>query len=454
LRLCLEEALELLAPKAADKNLDLAFLVDQSIPNALIGDVTRLRQILVNLVGNAVKFTETGEIIVEVTPARTGLAFSSDQSFPLHFSVRDTGIGIPKDKQDRLFQSFTQVDSSTTRQYGGTGLGLVISRRLAELMGGGMSFESDAGRGATFRFSIQVKCDPRPAASVSPAGLAGQHVLIVEDHAINRQILAETLRKWDLTITAAASESEARSVLQSGRPFDVVIIDAQLPGDPLPLLERIRQSPRGQAATCLLLSSMHLRAGDTRVKQAGVSGVVSKPIREAQLREVLQRTRQGLASSRRGPLTCEIDRTLAERLPLRLLLADDNRVNQKVGAAFLEKMGYRVQVAGNGLEVLQALDRQKFDLIFLDVHMPEMDGYEAAGRIRAKWAGDDRPYVIAMTGNTMEGDREICLSAGMDDYIAKPVRAKELQGILLRWGSRKRGLDPHALTGQVPALQP
>ena len=460
LRLCVEEVLELLGPKAADKSLDLACRIDESIPPDLTGDVTRLRQILVNLVGNAVKFTERGEVIVDVHPAPVAsliggaprrapvLDAGGTESFLIQFCVRDTGIGIPAEKQDRLFKSFTQVDSSTARQYGGTGLGLALSRRLAELMGGEMSVESQAGQGATFRFTIRVKQAPAPTAAPLPVGLSGQRVLLVEDHAINRQIFGQTFSQWGMSTVAAGSEAEALANLQKLPPFDVVILDAQLPNcDPFALVERIRQSTAGQNAALVLLSSAQLRAGDPRAQRAGIVGVISKPIRHPQLRDILQRTRAGLSIVRRGPLRSEIDRTLAERLPLRLLLADDNRVNQKVGTAFLERMGYHVEVACNGLDVLRALDRQSFDVIFLDVHMPEMDGYEVARRIREKWPGLDRPCVIAMTGNTTDGDRELCLAAGMDDYLAKPVRAKELERVLLHWGPRRRGPDRNISAG-------
>ena len=474
LRACLEEALELFGTKAAEKKLDLAYLVEESVPNGVIGDATRVRQILVNLVSNAMKFTETGEVIVEVNaspspvsvpqsgpwltpkePAEPGTHYGKPETLSLHFQVRDTGIGIAKEKQHCLFRSFSLVDRSTTRQYGGTGLGLAISKRLAELMGGAMWVESETGAGARFHFTVQVKVNAKQPAPSWPLALAGKRVLIVEDHAINRQILAVSAGRWNMNAIAVASRAEALHSLQRGSAFDLAILDLQLPeADGLKLAQEIRQLPAGRSLPILLLSSVRLRAGDTRASDAGITVFVYKPIRQSQLRDALQRALEGRSHARKAPAVSEIDRTLAERLPLRILLADDNRVNQKVAMAFLEKMGYRIEVVSNGIEVLQALDRQFFDLVFLDVHMPEMDGFEAARAIRARWAGDQRPRIVAMTGNTLQGDREACLEAGMDDYMAKPIRVKELERVLTQWGSAKRGFAAPPLATPAAPLQP
>jgi CheY-like chemotaxis protein len=434
LRTCIEESLELFAPKAAEKKLDLAYELDDSVPVTVIGDVTRLRQILVNLVGNAVKFTSKGEVVVQAT-----LAGPSFQPDTVHFSVRDTGIGIPADKQDRLFKSFSQVDSSTTRQFGGTGLGLVISKRLAEFMGGRMWVESAAGQGSTFHFTIQIQ----PFADGAPVRweaigrhLAGRRVLVLEDNDTNRRILTCWLEKFGMQATAVATAKEALEQLQQENAFDAAIFDFQLPdADGLSLATAARELPGGESLHLLLLTSVHLRAGDARAAAARVSVSIYKPIRPRQLLDALSQSFDRRAvSCRKAPAALRFDSSFASRLPLRILMADDNRVNQMVGSKFLAKLGYRVEVVGNGLEVLQALERQPYDIVFLDVQMPEMDGYEAARQLRRRWTGADRPRIIAMTGNAMQGDRERCLKAGMDDYIAKPVRVEDLRIALERWG--------------------
>jgi signal transduction histidine kinase len=436
LRTCVEESLELLAPKAAEKKLDLAYELDDSVPVNLIGDVTRLRQILVNLVGNAVKFTSEGEVVVKATLA-------GSQPGMLHLAVRDTGIGIAKDKQDRLFKSFSQVDSSTTRQFGGTGLGLVISKRLAQFMGGRMWVESEAGHGSTFHFTIQIKPlaggPPVPWEGIRPH-LAGRRVLVLEDSDTNRRILTSWLEKFGMQATAVATAQDVLEQLQRENAFDAAILDFQLPStDGLSLAEAARRLPGGQSLHIIVLTSVHLRAGDPRAAAARLSVSVYKPIRPKQLLEALSQSFDPRpTSSKRAPVAPAFDPSFASRIPLRILMADDNRVNQKVGSSFLEKLGYRAEVVGNGLEVLQALERQPYDIVLLDVQMPEMDGYETARQLRRRWTDAERPRIIAMTGNAMQGDREKCLQAGMDDYIAKPVRIEDLRIALERWGRRSR----------------
>jgi CheY-like chemotaxis protein len=400
----------------------------------VIGDVTRLRQILVNLIGNAVKFTAQGEVAITVAPAD-----SVADAGRLHFAVRDTGIGIPKNKHDRLFKSFSQADSSTTRHFGGTGLGLAISKRLTEFMGGRMWVESEVGQGSTFHFTLQMK----PFPGESPArweglhpNLAGQRVLILEDNVTSRRILTNWLEKFGLKTTAVATAPEALELLREGHNFDAAILDFQLPGrDGLSVADSIRKLPGCQSLQLLLLTSVHLRAGEPRAAAARVSVSIYKPIRPKQLLDALiQSFDRRLTSSRKAPVGPVFDAALASRLPLRILVADDNRVNQKVGSSFLEKLGYRAEVVSNGLEVLQALERKPYDIVFLDVQMPEMDGYEAARRMRRRWPDGNRPRIIAMTGNAMQGDKERCLNAGMDDYITKPVKVEDLRIALERWG--------------------
>jgi signal transduction histidine kinase len=418
LRTCVEESLELLAPLAAEKNLDLMYALDDGLPFMVVGDITRLRQILVNLVGNAVKFTAAGE--VSVTAAASG----PDRNL-LHVCVRDTGIGIPRDKQDRLFKSFSQVDNSTTRQFGGTGLGLAISKRLAEFMGGRMWVESELGKGSSFHFTIQIK--PHADSPADPLKtplpeLIGKRVLVVEDNANNRKNLEAWLRKVAIHSVSAATPRQAVDLLKRGELFDAVILDFQLPEmDGFALAEEIRSLPASKSVRLLPLTSAHLRTGDRRMEATRLSMSIYKPVRPKQLLNALaQSFDERTTSVRKPPAVQAFDPMFASRLPLRILLADDNRVNQRVGSRFLERLGYRAEVVANGIEVLRALERQRYDIVFLDVQMPEMDGYETARQLRLRWPDDHRPRIIAMTGNAMQGDREACLRAGMDDYVANP----------------------------------
>ena len=453
LHACIEEALELLAPKAAEKHLDLACIVDDAIPKILVSDVTRLRQILVNLLGNAVKFTQTGEVVVEVKTAARGKRspepgrekdtdfIRHPEQWLLHFSVRDTGIGIPLDKQHRLFKSFQQVDASTTRHYGGSGLGLAISKRLAELMGGKIWVESDSGKGATFHFTIQAKSSvsttPPNWQQLQPQ-LAGKSVLIIEDNLTNRQLMSHRFKQWGLNFDSVTTCKEALDLLSSRAPFDAIIIDLQLPDrDGLALAEDIRAQPNGDFPALILLTSVRLRGDDIRPAKVGLSVFVHKPVRPAQLLDALCRAMSiQLQREKKAPVSPALDANLATRFPMRVLLADDNEINKKVGLSVLQKLGYRADVASNGLEVLKLLEQKAYDIIFLDVQMPEMDGLEAARQIRQRWSETKRPRIIAMTGNAFLGDREKCLEAGMDDYISKPVRVGELQAALERWAGK------------------
>jgi signal transduction histidine kinase/HPt (histidine-containing phosphotransfer) domain-containing protein len=451
LHTCIEEALDLLGPRAAEKGLDLAYIVDDTIPRILVTDVTRLRQILVNLIGNAIKFTAEGEVVIEVTVAAHGArtlepgnAADTDflrhpEQWLLHFSVRDTGVGIPADKQHRLFKSFQQVDASTTRQYGGTGLGLAICKRLAELMGGKIWVESETGKGATFHFTViaNAATNSAPPGWQSPQPqLSGKRLLAVEDNPTNRRILTHRAGQWGMTVTSAANAADALRLLAHASPFDAAIIDLELPDmDGFALAQQIRNQPAGRSMPLLLLSSTRLRSDDPRPAKAGFSMFVHKPIRPAQLLDALCRALGvQLQIEKKAPFAPVLDSGLATRLPLRVLLADDNPINQKVGASILNKLGYRADVANNGLEVLRALEQKPYDILFLDVQMPEMDGLEAAREISRRWSRERRPIIIAMTGNALVGDRERCLVAGMDDYISKPVRIAELQAALERWG--------------------
>ncbi|MCW5550641.1 MAG: response regulator [Verrucomicrobiae bacterium] len=460
LHTCLEEALELLAPKAAEKRLDLAYHVDDSIPKILVSDVTRLRQILVNLISNAVKFTAAGEVVVEVTPAAHGLRalepghdadtdyVTHPEQWLLHFAVRDTGIGIPLEKQHRLFKSFQQVDASTTRHYGGTGLGLAICKRLVELMGGRIWVDSDLAKGAVFHFTVLTKgsaASSPPAWQAPQPALARRRLLVVEDNETVQRIIRHRAEQWGMQV-AAATDGPAALALLAQEAFDVVVVDLQLPAmDALGLAQEIRRLPRGHTLPLVLLTSVRLRSDDPRPAALGISLAVHKPVRPAQLLEALCRAMNVQAQrEKKSPVTPTLDVNLASRMPLRVLLADDNAINQKVALSVLQRLGYRAEVANNGLEVIQALEQRPFDVLFLDVQMPEMDGLECARAISQRWTRDKRPVIVAMTGNALMGDREKCLAAGMDDYISKPVRIVELQSALERWGptkSRKHDTD-------------
>ena len=439
LRQCVEEALELLAPKAAEKRLELALLLEPDVPSMVVGDVTRLRQVLVNLIGNAVKFTAQGEVVVSAQVS----GMSVRDEIGLLFTVADTGIGIPADKQARLFELFSPVDSSTTRQFGGTGLGLAISKRLAELMGGSMWVESEPDRGSRFQFTISV----RPGPATSPpwregsARLRGKRALLIEDNATQRRAIGQIVADWGVTLIETESLALADSVLrgENGK-FDFLLLDLEMLGSTAAArLAGWQALPSALGAPVLLLTAMRLRSSE--VVAIGAAGTVIKPVRPAAMLEAVMRAVTGTAHLEKlAPSASPFSVQLSKRVPLRLLLADDNAVNQKVGLMLLRRLGYTADAVADGVEVLRALETKPYDLVLLDVQMPEMDCYEAARRIRAKWADreGERPRIIAMTGNAMLGDRERCLEAGMDDYISKPVRLEELTGILERWGQAIR----------------
>ncbi|MCX6925990.1 MAG: response regulator [Verrucomicrobia bacterium] len=450
LRACVEEALDLLAPNAAKKQLDIAYLMDDGIPGRMCGDVTRLRQVLVNLVSNGIKFTLLGEVVVQVevlsAPDRAG---QGAKPWQLHFLVRDTGIGIPADRLARLFKSFSQADASTTRHYGGTGLGLAISKRLVELMGGKMWVESKPQLGSTFHFTLPLGAAPEALPSViekSDLALAGRRVLIVDDNATHRRILSLQFQKWGMVARAAQSGGQALEWLSAGEGFDLAILDMRMPEmDGLALAGEIRKLLAGKTMPIVLMTSVDVHSDRPEITSACLAGCLAKPIKPKLLRQTLIRVVSGAKTA--VPAESSIagaksDAILTSRLPLRVLLCDDNLVNQKVALRLLQQMGYRADIAANGIEALTALDRQRYDLVFMDVMMPEMDGLEAARLIRErqKQASQYPNYkppiiIVAMTARAMEGDREKCLVAGMDDYLSKPVRLEDVRAIVERWGT-------------------
>ncbi len=429
---CVEGALDLLAPRVTEKGLDLLYEVADGVPGAIRGDSTRLRQILVNLLGNAVKFTEKGEVVLSLRSEPR-----DDGRITLIFAIRDTGIGIGKEGMARLFQSFSQVDASTTRKFGGTGLGLVISKRLAELMGGTMWVESELGRGSTFFFSLVAEpCVAKPRAWLahSQTHLAGRRLLIVDDNATNRRILSDVATGWGMESRAASAPAEALGWLRAGELFDVAVLDMHMPEmDGVSLAREIRRLRDASAMPLVMLSSLGER--DIAAESELFAAYLTKPAKPAQLFEALAglfKTDQVEKPSLSAHPFVVAAAAAATRSDT-VLLAEDNVVNQKVALLMLAKLGYRADIAANGLEAIQAVKRQRYDLVLMDVQMPEMDGLEASRQINALWpARQDRPWIIAITANAMQGDREQCFAAGMDDYISKPMKTEELLAALER----------------------
>jgi signal transduction histidine kinase/DNA-binding response OmpR family regulator len=453
LREGVEAAMDLIASRAAEKGLDLAYLISDDAPAAIVGDVARLRQILLNLLSNAIKFTDTGEVVLSVTAKRLDVP---EDVYELAFAVRDTGIGIPPDRIDRLFESFSQVDASTARKYGGTGLGLAISKRLTEMMGGTMSVESRMGYGSEFRFTVRapsaVGAVParRELRGTQPT-LDGKHVLVVDDNETNRRILAAYLDSWGMAVTMTGLPREALGWIQAGETFDVGILDMHMPElDGVALARAIREHRTATALPLLLFTSLGRR--EAGAESVGFAAHLTKPIKPSQLFDALASVLAGQPTrvEKRTPTRLELDPEMAQRHPLRILMAEDNVVNQKLALRLLEQMGYRADVAANGLEAVAAIERQPYDLVFMDVQMPEMDGFEASREITRRWPADRRPRIVAMTANALQGDRELCLAAGMDDYMSKPIRVEELLAALER--SAPRALDPIRAGG--PAAGP
>lgn len=455
LRRCIEDALDLVSVKAYEKNIELIYHVPVDVPDWVCGDVTRLRQILLNLLSNAVKFTDEGEVVVTVAlePYQDGNAEqeSSVQKYLYKFHVQDSGIGISSERMDRLFKSFSQVDASTTRQYGGTGLGLAISKRLCELMGGQMWAESKLGTGSIFHFSIAFSTpsgeeDQQPFQNTSI--LHELKILVVERRATSGKILSCTLSSFGMIPHVVDSVSAAIKELDQGNPFDVIIANSDTADiDRLALVDQIRTRYTAAQLPIILLSTMENLA-NIECHQQGVNGVVTKPVKTLALFEELVDVMAPLVKSASEPslpgvialesLHRKFGRTgevtqlssLAKQLPLRILLAEDNLVNQRVALKMLERNGYRADVAADGQETIDALRRQPYDLILMDIRMPNMDGIQATQHIRQHIPLDRQPIIVAMTAEALEGDKARLLDAGMDKYIAKPVNHVELTELL------------------------
>jgi signal transduction histidine kinase/DNA-binding response OmpR family regulator len=436
-----EGTLDMMAEKAQEKNIELASLIQRDVPTDLIGDPGRLRQILLNLVGNAVKFTERGEIVLDVTRRK-----ETETEVELYFSVKDTGVGIPYEVQHRLFQAFTQVDSSTTRRFGGIGIGLAIARRLVEMMNGAIGVKSQPGKGSIFWFTIRLKkqLNPQHVEPPDEGVLAGRRVLIVDDNMTNRTILQYQLLGRDMRIVgSAASGPEALAILRcaaaSNQAYELAILDMQMPGmDGLMLAESIKKDPKIKDTKLVILTSLCQRLDPAELRNAGVSAWLVKPVRQGQLFATLVAVLTDTSVVHRHIRTRRAEEKITDltKKARRILIAEDNAVNQKVALRQLGKLGYHADVVANGQEVLEALERIDYEIIFMDCHMPEMDGYSATRRIRSgqllhtNSEGVQGIRIIAMTANALQGDREKCLESGMDDYISKPVRLEELRRAL------------------------
>lgn len=445
LRICIEGVLDLLAPKAAEKELELAYLVEADVPQQIVGDFTRLRQILINLVGNAIKFTEAGGITITVTARKLkedndGGAGSS-ALYAIRFDVRDTGIGIPSNQLNRLFQPFSQVDSSVSRQYGGTGLGLVISQRLIEMMGGRIWVDSELGQGSTFSFSVMAS----PVAPTLPAPtmdllhqahlslLVNKRLLIIDPNSTSRQNLVLQARCWGMVVQAFATGLDALNHLRQGHDYDLIVTESCLPDlDGAAIVTAIRQLLIGRRLPLVQLVALN------QVQEGDEPDLfyLNKPVKQSQfynvLLDIFAQTTPIVSEAPGASAVSNSDLELATQLPLRILVAEDNRVNQKVVVRLLQRLGYEAEIAQNGLEVLQALHHQPYDVILMDVQMPEMDGLAAARQICRSYPAHLRPRIIAVTASAMQGDREECLRAGMDDYLSKPLRPDSLYQALVR----------------------
>jgi CheY-like chemotaxis protein len=456
LRDCLEDTTKTLAMRAHKKGLELACYLPAEVPNLLVGDSGRLRQIIVNLLGNSIKFTEQGEVVVSVA-----VVGQTAEEVCLHFAVKDTGIGIPPEKQRVIFEAFSQADSSTTRQYGGTGLGLAISTQLVALMGGRIWVESEVSKGSTFHFTARfgLSRDVVPRQVTESVDVKDLPVLVVDDNATNRRILQEMLSNWHMKPTVVDGARAALAAMEqarnAGEPFTLVLTDGRMPGmDGFELAEQIKQHPELTEATIMMLSSTGHPHDRARCRELGVAAYLTKPIKQSDLLDTILTVLRTSSAEMRDPPPQPQHSLLVSRRRLHILLAEDNMVNQRLAVWILEKWGHTVVVAGNGKEALATLEREAFDLILMDVQMPEMDGFEATAEIRrresqlpvvssqlsvggnspaeAQLTTDNRQLttshipIIAMTAHAMQGDRERCLAAGMDGYVTKPICAQDL----------------------------
>jgi len=446
LRHCLDTTLKTLALRAHEKGLELLCEVTPEVPEMVRGDSSRLRQIVINLVGNAIKFTSHGEVALNVKrEAQDG------EGLLLLFTVADTGTGIPMEKQESIFEPFTQADASTTRRFGGTGLGLTICSRLVGMMGGKIWVKSEAGRGSEFHFTARLglaRATPaEPRAVAQTVNLSGVKVLLVDDNRTNRRILERMLDRWEMNVSSVEGAEEALeqlcAALEAGEPFELILTDMHMPKmDGFALVERIRQRPELSTATIMMLTSAGHRGDAARCEELGVSAYLLKPIRQPELREAVARVLGAKELKGAIPMITRnsLQGSLETSASLRVLLAEDNLVNQRLAVRLLEKRGHSVVVAGNGREALAAFESGGFDLILMDLQMPEMDGFEATTAIREREReSGNRVPIVALTAHAMKGDREKCLAGGMDGYLTKPIRPAELYDVLDNYVAQRNG---------------
>lgn len=438
LRDCVEGVLDVFAGSAARLNLDLVYQIDHNVPTQIIGDGLRLRQVLINLVGNAVKFTSRGEIFIGVKAVN-----SKNDDLELVFSVRDTGIGIAKDKLNRLFKAFSQVDSSTTRKYGGTGLGLAISEKLVQLMGGKMNVESEPGKGTTFTFNVKSKIGLKTARTyvhLNTSDVENKRILVVDDNFTNRNIMAAQLIQWKFIPIMAESGEHALEILAQKEEVDLVISDMNMPEmDGIHLAKKIRETH--PAMRIILLSSVGNE--QSRSESHLFNVILTKPAKHHILyKHIVDQLKDIGVVKEPMQVKTQFSADFAKLYPMEILIAEDNYVNQKLTVHILTKMGYKPEVVANGHEVLNAVAKKKYNMILMDIQMPEMDGLEATQFIRQHMP--EQPVIVAMTANAMSEDREICMKAGMDDYLSKPMKLTEVIAILEKWGKQTNDELPRA----------
>ena len=434
LRQCVEDAFDLIFNAASKKGLELICHFAPTVPSTILGDVTRLRQVLVNLLGNAVKFTHQGEISVSVTASEISRDTDHCPIYELQFAVKDTGIGIPQESLNRLFESFSQVDSSVTRRYGGTGLGLAICKKLCTLMDGNIWVESAVDEGSTFYFTVRAQSAHHSLVKQKVHALShldGKQLLVVDDNPTSLEVLVLQANQWGMLVSACESPLQALEMLKQ-QSFDAAIIDRKMAElDGITLAQKVRQQPHLQDFPIIMATAFATPEQEQRDLASGFVACLRKPIKQSKLQEIL--TRLLSDQYKEEPILAQSqvfktppEKNLGQRHPLRILVAEDNLVNQQLAIHILKYLGYRADVVSNGQEVLQVLDRQPYDVVLMDVQMPEMDGLTAAREICARYPAHERPYIIAVTANAMQGDRERCLEAGMSDYVSKPIRKEEL----------------------------
>ena len=443
LRLLLEEVGDLMAIRSQQKNLEFILMIAPDIPAPVKGDPGRIRQILLNLTGNALKFTQEGDITVSVTPE-----YEKDDTIHLRFSVRDTGIGIPPEKQNKIFSAFSQADSSTTRKYGGTGLGLTICKKLVSLMGGKIGVLSREGSGSEFWFTLSLKKQEKSPEEQAVRSIENTRIIAVDDNSTNRRLISLLLDSWKSDYSVAEGGDSAlkqmREATAAGRPFEIAILDMQMPYmDGEELGRRIIESEDIVTPKMVVMSSIGARGDAARLHEMGFSAYLTKPVKQTQLYDCLAKVNGQNQAPEKAPLITRHSLKESRKASLKILIAEDNAVNQLVAVKILEKLGYRADLAANGAEAVEALTRIPYQIVFMDCQMPVKDGYEASAEIRMKKDSIKNPdvVIIAMTANALKGDREKCIQAGMDDYITKPVTPKTISEVLDKWSSKVMSED-------------